>query len=533
MKYGLALAFLAGILFAFQNCGRMIVPGQESKLSDGSSAPLPMSVMSGSAVATCRALIHKQITLEKDVPLTCDGNGVPLFNYISGDLGPAVAQVRVRYRNTSNETYYWANWVSVGGDFVGSDRKAISTAIGDDICPGTVTEPKGNMGYGYLSASSRSVKVMAYQGVAGCNTNSGPVVALAGSTLDIWIEDPSPACLGRNVGFASVLSRNTGPGPVNLGSAVWSPSMALIKALPLPNLSGRSGKLTLIAVNEGSTPEVNISNPPPVCGSEVLSLTSQITTNGGVQLDLKQEKIPASQGMSHLVLLHHKQIPLSELGGATGLLLRGGTSFTSPEVFTGTHTTAVDGEFHESMGDSKIAYAIEDSAAAVPPSEVLNPPAEVEVGQPGVGSCAGNDCGWTEQENLAIRCQYADEKPIGIQKSGKCADAGALNFYEWSPMVGGGCAAGTYLRYRVTQQCAHSAPPSCASGQCGWVTTSDNPVACQYASQAPVGKQLSGTCDLEGAVNIYEWGTGVSGGCTSPTYLRNRVIQECKRVAKK
>jgi hypothetical protein len=104
----------------------------------------------------------------------------------------------------------------------------------------------------------------------------------------------------------------------------------------------------------------------------------------------------------------------------------------------------------------ELDYASAVTAVATPP-----PPRPAPAGDPGPPPAAppaapgdpGRALGWSTESTVDIACQYPDQGPIGSQASGSCSVEGALNVYEWGTGNQGACAAGTFLRQRVTQRC--------------------------------------------------------------------------------
>jgi hypothetical protein len=251
-----------------------------------------------SFAVTCAPPRHYQYALSNQVALPCRGPNlnirVPVMTVNVPDRGRAIARANLTYLNPDSSVYYfWNGIVVVGGTSVGLSH-------GTDICPKTSSSGAAILGYGDLNSNNQStVSVMVQEGAAACVDG---VVTAASGTLDVWVEDPNPACVGRDIRFIS--SANV-YGEDNI--YFWSDSMTELLHLPVSASSNRSEILIMGAVEgtpiSGSTPYSCSS------GSPNFNLAAQLmSTDQGVVSTLKSA-IPPFSGMGHLVLSLFAQAP--------------------------------------------------------------------------------------------------------------------------------------------------------------------------------------------------------------------------------
>lgn len=137
---------------------------------------------------------------------------------------------------------------------------------------------------------------------------------------------------------------------------------------------------------------------------------------------------------------------------------------------------------------------------------------------------------WTNVATENIRCQYPSEAAVGTMQSGNCATEGATNVVEYMGAQEG-CAAGTYIRKRLTQACVRPTTTTVCGYNglvCSWKNSSTTALACYYPANAPAatGAMKSGACYVRNSTNTYEW-NNPSGACASGTYTRERNVQTC------
>ena len=238
------------------------------------------------AAAGCPPPAHRTFILESGLRLACNPSGeratsATVFDIPLPDRGAALARARLELRHTgvSDVTHFWNARIAIGDE-------EYAMGIGDDLCAGSEPVNRTNLGYGKLSAGHDRVRLYAYQGSAPCT--DGSLEIMAGSTLEVWIEEgscPRPQILHashyRQAGFTDTYVWKTGLSPV----------------VRLPYAAATAESLLVMAVVEGSPDR----NPNQRCGEEVATLSSQLRLDEEVA-DTATEILPSSQGMGHLVL---------------------------------------------------------------------------------------------------------------------------------------------------------------------------------------------------------------------------------------
>ncbi len=202
-----------------------------------------------------------------------------------GGFAFARANLQLQHSGLPKAVYSWTATVEVGE----ADTDQIAFAIGDTICP-TTKATKVAAGYGHLTSASSHVIVQLFEGATSCI--AGTLTLLAGSSVDVWIEDDSPACQKKSIAVASYYKTSglttTFDWPVTTTATILTQKI---------DTAAADGSLLTFTTVEG-TPTVN---PNTTCGSESSSLTMQ-TTLDGVSLSIVKGLVPASTGQGHLVL---------------------------------------------------------------------------------------------------------------------------------------------------------------------------------------------------------------------------------------
>jgi hypothetical protein len=265
---------------------------------------------------TCAPPRHYSYSIPSGIALRCVDTTAPNAGFVDllkvtvPDTGQAVARATARYSNQDAQaTYFWAAYALVGAT-------TISGQVGDDICPGTSTPDKTLLGAGSLSAGAQEVHVFAAQGAETCVDHR---VVSEGGTLDVWVEDPSPQCVGVDIGIIDHRDRYD-----------WTTSMTEMISLPVPSTTGRGSILVLSSV-EGSPTK----DPNTVCGQETATGVAQVVL--GSQVDTVTGAFPASLGMGHLVLAPSLDVSYPQTDETARLLVGSNTGLTT--VFSGGPTS--------------------------------------------------------------------------------------------------------------------------------------------------------------------------------------------------
>ncbi|HEX8796061.1 MAG TPA: hypothetical protein VF765_34160 [Polyangiaceae bacterium] len=294
------------LLGACSSSGDSGSPGTTDAGADATDAAMPDAMMppkdagstmdasrdaggdSGKADATspCMPLRHFTFTSTAVVPLGCDANApATILDVPVPATGRALgrATFSVQHTGANSVTHFWNVQVHVGS-------AKDPYGLGDDVCPGT-TSARENLGFGVLSAQAGSASVVGYSGAAPCTP--GTLQVLAGATLEIWVEDPAPACAGGDLAFASYYDAEGFTTEYD-----WTTSFTQLPGVTASlATTGASETMRVLGVVEGS-PHLD---PNTTCGSEVSTIDLE-TALDGQPMEYVREVVPASQGMGHRVL---------------------------------------------------------------------------------------------------------------------------------------------------------------------------------------------------------------------------------------
>lgn len=152
---------------------------------------------------TCLPVRHYSFTLGADRALACVPHAVPIeiIRATIPDTGLAVARLRLMLRGMGPRPVGVHGWGGDGdvGDAGGARR--ISWGAGEGVCPSEAVA-ETVLAYGELTAADHEVgfSLRQYRS-SGCV--DGTIGVGAASTLDVWVEDPTPHCRGRDIVAAS------------------------------------------------------------------------------------------------------------------------------------------------------------------------------------------------------------------------------------------------------------------------------------------------------------------------------------------
>jgi|GEM_PF-6867278 len=256
------------------------------------------------ACAACAAPRHYQYSFPTATALKCSPTESTLFEIDVPDQGYALARSTLVFQNNNTTVpYYWNAQILVG-------NFSVAWAAGDDICPAASTPTKTVMGYGQLTASNHHLVVRAYQGADGCV--DGSVLAPAGNSVDVWVEDPAPECAKQDINLVSTydVMKTNSPNYVagifpssTFPYYAWTNSMTPLLTVAVPPTPGRSKILVLGSV-EG-TP-VNPTDVSYTCGGSTSPhLIGQVASNNlGILAQAEGPLVTLNGGgtMGHLVL---------------------------------------------------------------------------------------------------------------------------------------------------------------------------------------------------------------------------------------
>ena len=231
--------------------------------------------------ATFRSTVAVALGCDASAPAQIIDQPLPLEASAPNSRVLGRARFRVRHVAT-NVIHFWNLRVLVGDG-------ATSFGLGDDVCPGA-NQVRGNLGLGTASATASRAKLVGHSGAAPCTP--GALVVDAGATLDVWVEDARPECAGKDIAYGSHYLANGFS-----DTYAWKTSMEAMPGVAAKLEANGGEKVRVLGVVEGSpTP-----NPNPTCGAEAATLVMQTALDGAI-VATKQDVVPASQGMGHLVL---------------------------------------------------------------------------------------------------------------------------------------------------------------------------------------------------------------------------------------
>ena len=247
--------------------------------------------------ASCRPVRQYTYTLPVDVALSCAPRSATVFDLDIPDRGRFLVRADLRLRGTGTVpelVHGWsARWSRLGDP--GFPRR-IAHAAGEDLCAGE-TRSKGMLGFGKLTAAARGV-ALAINAYRASDCENGAVTIGAGSSLELWIEDPAPGCEGKDIAAFSYFARQQLiPGDAKDRAApVDARPRSIVEGSIAPTAPLR--RLDIIGQTEISPPATeNTCTRRDEYGGAWLYVNGA-SIAGGYQADT----YPPSDGMTHLLL---------------------------------------------------------------------------------------------------------------------------------------------------------------------------------------------------------------------------------------
>ncbi len=231
--------------------------------------------------SACQAPRHYQYVIRPGEEKLLKQNPVEteLFNVTVPDSGRAIARAVLVFRsNSTADEYGWVARIVVGSG-AQEDDIAYGYQAGEDLCPLQSSGARSVAAYGQLGGvSPNTVSVVAY------STRFGGVDDMvsvnSGSYLDVWVEDPRPQCIGKDISATSyyhVARKERGWSNFLDRTFTWPTSVAPIIGLDLVKNAGRQN-LKVITTAVGGPKD----NPTSQCGAEVATMTSQQKVGGNI-----------------------------------------------------------------------------------------------------------------------------------------------------------------------------------------------------------------------------------------------------------
>ncbi len=287
-------------LLLFQNCGG----GFESRLAglsrsadalaDGSLRVAPASLgnlkkrkasrmlammlaalpaVSGLEVeaGSCRVPRYYSYDLSSDVPLGCDNSftgRTNIFNPTIPDEGMALTRATLLIaKSSANGPGGWSigAYLGVGG--------GVASDMADNINPGA-SAWKTVLGSGELNPSySTAVRLSGYN-YSAKSCVVGDFTVLAGSRLEVWVEDPKPECRGKYLALKSLYATQTTPltwgqdtFSVGIPATANATNILLLSSIEGTIIPCASGSLTtFVSTNLASSAGSGDSGPIPTAG---------------------------------------------------------------------------------------------------------------------------------------------------------------------------------------------------------------------------------------------------------------------------
>lgn len=217
--------------------------------------------------------------------LQCSGSPTKIFDVTVPARGLALAEVLMVMANSpGHATHFWSIGAHVGEGIIHGN-------IGDDIASGGNTGRKRVLGYGELTDAKNHVVVKGRQGSTLCS--NGAVTVWSGARLRVWVEDPHPACRGKDIVAMSYKNNMKAKGFVRprIPNFVWPVGVAGSQdlAITMSTTSDRRNLIVTTAV-EGSVDKT------------ISKLSAGLTIDNGLYRVQQTQWVPHSEGMGHLVL---------------------------------------------------------------------------------------------------------------------------------------------------------------------------------------------------------------------------------------
>ncbi|MBI5458077.1 peptidoglycan-binding protein [Candidatus Kaiserbacteria bacterium] len=286
-------------------------------------------------IVSCKPPRHYQYVLlpGQEKLLKQNPTETTIFNVTVPDSGRAIARTTLAFRSnatTTNEEYGWAARIFVGSG-TQEDDIAYGQQGGEDMCPQQGSGSRAISAYGTLGGpSSNTVTVTAHSSRFGGVDDM--VSVLSGSYVDVWVEDGSPACVGKDIQATSFYHQARKGGDPNWAYRTfqWPTTVAQVVGLDVAKNPDRQN-LKVISWALGS-PDLN---PTSQCGQEVVTLTSQQLVGGNIAA-YGSRVLPPSQGQGHLLMDLESNTLLSTYLSAFRINLLVGKSFENGHpVLTG------------------------------------------------------------------------------------------------------------------------------------------------------------------------------------------------------
>lgn len=254
----------------------------------------------------CAAVRTYNYVLNAPVALACVPGGSPstVFDVSIPDQGRALVRLNlnlVGVGNASAGVHGWSAHIQTGD---ASFEDLINFGAGEDLCPGE-SMSRSMLGYGSLTSLSNHVNVTMHQ-YRDTACVDGTVTIAAGSSIDVWVEDPDPACVETGIvarSYFRTVWKQFGAG-ANMPIAMTTSFTEVLDASIA--LSAPRDLLVL------SQLEISPASTSNVCNNRFQTAVAAIT-QAGSYLSTEERGYPQSGGQTHVLLS-----PSLSVSGATG-----------------------------------------------------------------------------------------------------------------------------------------------------------------------------------------------------------------------
>lgn len=239
----------------------------------------------------CKAPRHYSYSISQLTSLYCNSY-IDLFNTTIPDKGRAVAIFRGSIFNyqAAGRPYAihsWSGYASIGGG-----GRVIASGSGESICGqqyGTVQL----MSYGELTEGSQNLSVKLQQYVSsGCS--NGSLAVMPGATIDVWVEDDHPDCVGKSIVANSYFRKVWDVSGVGT-EAISHPQTYIVPVLDA-SLSVKKDR----PVRVYSQVQTSVDSTHNRCGAQYETAGAYLSTSGVYsQASNYANVLPVSGGITH------------------------------------------------------------------------------------------------------------------------------------------------------------------------------------------------------------------------------------------
>ncbi len=259
----------------------------------------------GSGCVPLRTYTH---ALSAPVALSCVPGGSPstVFDVSIPDQGRALVRLNLNLVGagaSSAGVHGWSANIQTGDPSFGD---IINFGAGEDLCPGEAMS-RSMLGYGELTALANQVTVVMHQ-YRDTACVDGTVTIAAGSSIEVWVEDPDPACVETSIvarSYFRTIWNQFGAG-ANVPIAMTTSFSEVLEASIAHSVPSDLLVLSQLEISPASTANL--------CNNRFQTAVAAIT-QAGSYLTTQELGYPQSGGQTHVLLS-----PSLSISGAAGPL---------------------------------------------------------------------------------------------------------------------------------------------------------------------------------------------------------------------